>query len=504
MLSPDSSSPSSSHAPLLSSHTKRLLSGKGLKIGLLAKDDVNIAHAIERDGYPEDEAASKEKLEERQRSAGSFFLGAYRADDNELLGFICATRCKEESLTHESMSSHVPGGPTLCIHSVAVGRKHRRQGIALVMLKAYVEHCAAFRSIRRLRLIAKAYLLALYARSGFTVLGVSSVQHGKDQWYEMGFDLDGAIPRCIPWSQVDAFARFPFEGNPAAVVFSQGLGDEKWMQDVAAEMNLSETCFVETMETSSSSDHSFLLRWFTPEAEVDLCGHATLACAQALWDSGRAPPKSPITFYTASGQLHCSRSEQGWIHMNFPREDAHTLAGLNESDLDILRSALGLSSTDILCVAKNRVDLLVEITPEAFESRLRPTSEILCTMARSNGILRHRGVIATCRGGLGIVPGGAEFQSRFFCPALGMLEDPVTGSAHCCLGPYWESKGLAQEGAEQIGWQASKRGGVVCLECPPGSGRVNLKGMACAVMTGLLPRPRGMYYAESTTHSQLL
>ncbi len=254
--------------------------------------------------------------------------------------------------------------------------------------------------------------------------------------------------------QVDAFADAPFRGNPAAVCFPDRDVDDEWLARVAAEMNLSETAFL-WPETDG-----WRLRWLTPEVEVDLCGHATLASAHVLWESGRLEREQVARFHTRSGVLTAARRGE-WIELDFPVspiEPSAPPAGLIE--------ALGASA---VAIAKTRFDYLVELESEEIVRSLAPDHRAL----RS---LPVRGVIVTARGG-----GDVDFVSRFFAPGSGIDEDPVTGSAHCALTPYWSER-LGK--TERVGYQASRRGGTVRVELA--GPRVKLRGRALTVLRGEL------------------
>jgi PhzF family phenazine biosynthesis protein len=263
----------------------------------------------------------------------------------------------------------------------------------------------------------------------------------------------------IPLHVVDAFAEEPFRGNPAAVCLLDAAREVPWMQSVAAEMNLSETAFV-----SPRGEGSFDLRWFTPTVEVDLCGHATLASAHALWERGAEAKR--LTFHTRSGALSAERGESGWIDLDFPATPPTVAPPPNG-----LIEAFGLSSQEVRTVARSRFDWLVEVDNA---ERVRSAEPDL---ARLQGV-EARGVMITARG----EPSGRfDFVSRFFAPRSGVNEDPVTGSAHCCLAPFW---------AERLGkttllaYQASKRGGIVRLVLT--GDRVQLSGRAVTVLRGEL------------------
>lgn len=263
------------------------------------------------------------------------------------------------------------------------------------------------------------------------------------------------MPRVRCW-QVDAFTDRPFAGNPAAVCWLEAAPSADWMQSVAAEMNLSETAFVRPLGDDLE------LRWFTPTVEVDLCGHATLATAHALWSSGTVPADRPLRFHTRSGLLTCDRAGK-FLELNFPALPA-TEAPPSPGVLE----ALGVR--DPLFVGKTRFDHLVVLDSPAAVKAVQPDFRRL-------GEIPTRGVIVTARSD------GApyDFVSRFFAPAVGVDEDPVCGSAHCCLAPYWaEQLGKTELLAHQI----STRGGVLRLK--PQGDRVILGGQAVTVWQGEL------------------
>lgn len=233
---------------------------------------------------------------------------------------------------------------------------------------------------------------------------------------------------------VDAFTNHPFAGNPAAVCLLDGPADETWMKQLASEMNLSETAYLHPIEGGYS------LRWLTPTTEVKLCGHATLASAFVLWETRVLQHDQPARFSTLSGWLTCRRRDR-WIEMDFPAVVCEPVA-----TPDGLEDALGCS---VIACGWNGMDYLVEVDGE---STLRSIAPNFTALAK----LPIRGVIVTCVG----QTGEYDFLSRFFAPRAGVNEDPVTGSAHCALGPYWQTK-LGR--SELTGYQASNRGGVVKL-----------------------------------------
>lgn len=255
--------------------------------------------------------------------------------------------------------------------------------------------------------------------------------------------------------QVDAFTGDAFRGNPAAVCVLEEPATAAWMQLVAREMNLSETAFLVPIADG------YHLRWFTPSTEVDLCGHATLASAHVLWEDGHLRSDEQARFMTLSGWLTAKRRGDE-IELDFPAEPEHEVA-----QVELLTEAFGATPR---YVGRNRMDFLVEFDDEDVVRALAPDMR----MVKS---IDARGFIATSRSS----STDFDFVSRFFCPAVGIDEDPVTGSAHCCLAPFWASR-LGKQ--EMIGYQASTRGGVVRVRLS--DDRVRIGGQAVTVMRGEL------------------
>jgi predicted PhzF superfamily epimerase YddE/YHI9 len=261
----------------------------------------------------------------------------------------------------------------------------------------------------------------------------------------------------VPLTVVDAFTDRPFAGNPAAVCVLERWPADEWLQLVGREMNLSETAFL-----VPRGGNEFELRWFTPRVEVALCGHATLASAHALWDSGRAA-REPIGFHTRrSGRLGATPLPGGEIELDFPAKPA--------APCDPPPSLLHALGTTATAAGRNEFDFLIELPAEADVRALRPDIAKLAAT-------ECRGVIVTARA----ADPRYDFVSRFFAPQAGVDEDPVTGSAHCCLSEWWGEK-LGK--SEMVGYQASERGGVVRVT--RGGGRVSLAGRAVTVMRGEL------------------
>lgn len=260
----------------------------------------------------------------------------------------------------------------------------------------------------------------------------------------------------VPLYVVDAFADRPFAGNPAAVCPLDGPRPEDWLKNVAMEMNLSETAFL------WPDGDGYRLRWLTPSVEVDLCGHATLASSHVLWETGRVPAGRTIRFETRSGTL-TAEPRDGLIELDFPARPA-TLGPVD----DTVAGALGVSPVSY---GLNGMDAFAVLSSEADVRRLTPDFRRLATV----GV---RGVIVTAQADTGIA---YDFVSRFFAPGSGIDEDPVTGSAHCCLAPYWADR-LGR--TELTGFQASKRGGTVRVRLV--GNRVKLGGKAFIVTRGEL------------------
>ena len=258
--------------------------------------------------------------------------------------------------------------------------------------------------------------------------------------------------RC--W-QVDAFTNRPFAGNPAAICWLESEADPIWMQSVASEMNLSETAFVRRLSDGLE------LRWFTPTVEVDLCGHATLATAHALWSSDLVPQGEPLRFHTRSGVLTCTQNGD-FIELDFPATPPTAVAitsALSEA-LGAQPSFLGKSCFDYLAVLDS-AEAVRSLKPDFRKLEKIPV----------------RGVIVTAPAD----DPSFDFVSRFFAPALAVDEDPVCGSAHCCLTPYWAER---LNKTHLMAHQVSARGGVLRLRL--NGDRVILGGQAVTVWRGEL------------------
>src|SRR3954465_302538 len=255
--------------------------------------------------------------------------------------------------------------------------------------------------------------------------------------------------------QIDAFTDEPFKGNPAAVCLLEQQKSSEWMQHLAQEMNLSETAFLR------QQDDGFDLRWFTPALEVDLCGHATLASAHVLWEEGQLPASDTARFHTRSGLLSASRRD-GMIWLDFPATPSRAV--------DVPPDLRDGIPAPTLYVGRTPFDYLAELESEAGFRFVEPN---LGALAR----LGSRGVIVTARSD----NPAFDFVSRFFAPGSGIAEDPVTGSAHCALGPFWAER-LGKKNL--TGHTAPSRGGTVRVHLE--GERAHLGGHAVTVLRGEL------------------
>lgn len=346
------------------------------------------------------------------------------------------------------------------------------------------------------------------------------------------YNLEEELFRKVDFAQVNAFTHRPFSGNPAAVCYLPYIPDDRWLQMIAREFNLSETAFVvkrqpaskgaeeegseggkDTEEDEQKEGVEFDLRWFTPKVEVDLCGHATLASAHIIFSAGIVEGNA-IVFHTRSGVLRATKvrgydgeeeddeasaanaaaeggdaeqqqqqvagkkkpsaSSRGVVELDFPISTAQECAA---EQAKALTEALGVDA--VWVGATTLGDFLVELPSSEAVRAVRPQLHLLRDLPGRGG------VIVTARAGAGDASSGpdgdVDFVSRFFCPKAGIDEDPVTGSAHCVLGWYWTRK-LGKSRLEA--YQASERGGRVSVRVEEQEGRVYLQGGAVLVMAG--------------------
>ncbi|MFC9599390.1 PhzF family phenazine biosynthesis protein [Peribacillus butanolivorans] len=255
---------------------------------------------------------------------------------------------------------------------------------------------------------------------------------------------------------INTFTDQPFRGNPAAVCFLSEEKNTEWMQQIAKETNLPVTAFIINLHKNECS-----LRWFTPSIEIPICGHGTLASSFFLWGKGFAQKNKPIVYQTKSGVL-TSKLVDGMVQLEFP-----SLIEKEAIAPDLLIKALGVAPT---YVGQNKWDYLIEVQSEEIVRNLNPDIDLIAQ-------LPIRGIIVTSQSD----SSEYDFVSRFFSPAQGLNEDYVTGSAHCCLGPYWKSK--LDKNIFQ-GYQASERGGVIKVEVVEDI--VKLSGNAVTIFEGNL------------------
>ena len=259
--------------------------------------------------------------------------------------------------------------------------------------------------------------------------------------------------------QVDAFTDELYRGNPAAVCFPHESADPDWMQAVAAEMNLAETAFL-----AQRADGTYDLRWFTPKIEVDLCGHATLASAHTLWECGDLSRTEPAQFHTRSGLLTARPIDQDWIELDFP--------SLPPQPVEPPTGLIEAINAEPLYVGEAAQNHLIELASAQAVRALEPDFDLLGK--------HNLCVIATS------VSDDPEFDfiSRYFAVPFGINEDPATGSTHCTLGPYWQSR---LDKNEFVAYQASARGGVIKVRVA--DDRTYLAGQAVTVLRGELAEP---------------
>ena len=244
---------------------------------LLPKTDVEKAFALEISNYPEDEAASLEGLVYRQKEAGLYFLGCY-SPDKTLIGYVCSTRV--DKFDHDSLAFHFGKGGILAIHSVCVSTAYHRLGIGSLMLNKYVELITSRQdeSLKRIALMAKVNLIPFYTKASFKCLGLSSIVHGKEQWFDLQLELtpSNAARKYVTGT---TFSTVAGNGNPAGCVFF--IGEDEWMQNVAVELNLNMTAFIKlnTDEEERGIESVYDIRFFNGKAEFPVCGHATLFTA---------------------------------------------------------------------------------------------------------------------------------------------------------------------------------------------------------------------------------
>ena len=368
--------------------------------------------------YPPDEAASPEMM--RFRRTNQFFLVAL--DETSVHGFINGTLSKGESLDHDSMSNHDPGGDLLCIHSVVVAESHRRKGIASKMLLEYLMHIGEC-EVRKVALLSKAALIPLYKGVGFINKGPSSVQHGKDVWYQLEMDMRGFA--TVSFENAFVSVGKSFSGNPAAVVqlpfrssiltnwpFSTDFQNrfDKWMSNIAAQLNLPATAFV-----FGGANDEYSIRFFTPRGEISLCGHAAFAAAGYLFRC----TNSEVLVLHAPSRVVMAKATHRNVTISLGCNDPSPV-----TDKTVLHSLSKLSLDTVVAVESTTSFLLVEVSSqETMDSIMLKQVEELMEM--------YSIVAFTC------IPNPSS-ALQYVCRCFtGGIEDSFCGAAQTMLGPYW-------------------------------------------------------------------
>ena len=273
----------------------------------------------------------------------------------------------------------------------------------------------------------------------------------------------------IPLFIVDAFTTIPFKGNQAGVCVLTKKLDDQTLQQIAFEMNFSETAFISLINEKGdfSNSNTYNLRWFTPTNEINLCGHATLASAFILFTEYNNT-SNRITFETLSGELHVSKEDNFYV-MNFPVNEGHAIGAVKE-----LQELLGLSDNDINAWLYDPVltNILIEIQNDEILKRITPD---FTKLKKYEGEYKLQGVMVTTK----MLNSKYDFSSRFFLPWIGINEDPVTGASHTTLGPYWSRK-LGKKNL--FATQLSKRTGELIIQLA--GDRTLIKGNACITLRG--------------------
>ena len=486
--------------------------------------------------------SSKNELQYRQHYAAPYFRCAVYEDDDQqngednIIGFITGVRCQlpedDDNKLGNILTSHVPHDPkgkVLAVRACVIGEEYRNKGLGKAMMNDYIEtmkkitkessKSSRMKSIEKIVGLCRTQrALNFYLDCGFSMKKAEKLEASADKQklLESAYYFNLSLPKppecelVVANSNeykcyiVDSFALKPGTGNPAAVVLLQeGFNPEtrrKWMQKVAAEFNLSETAFCwpkgSTTEEAKGEKH-WNIRYFTPTVEIDLCGHATLASAAVLYQtlsSAVLPPQTSIVFHANEDTLamnlvkddpkdSVASNRTSKVSMAFPPKPAKELSTREEkaSVRNMLKTAFSKDLNPLYVGLSEIGDLLIELTPEAF-SDIGYESVNFKAFFEWDGY--YRGVVICCipaeskpkEGDLKV-----DFLSRFFAPKAGINEDPVTGSAHCVLGPYFAEK---LKKSKVIGRQLSLRSGIV--ECEVSSDAVTLTGTAITTMSGTL------------------
>jgi len=482
--------------------------------------EVDRCSELESISFPPDEAASLQSLQYRQKEASPFFMAAFYKDDDDsdkLIGFCNGTKCF--AFTHDTMSVHDsnPAAPILAIHGVVVDPAFRRRGIATKMVKHYVQHVmqeaanavGGGESLESLMLIAKSHLLGFYVNCGFVVNRPSPIVHGQDTWYEVEYSCvpksskhnENNTNSSLPCWVIDAFAITDVStntGNPAGVVLlpNGSCKSREWKQQAAMQFKHAETAFIWPLEEEKDGVH-YKICYFTADgSEVDLCGHATLASAAALFSHNKSDLQQ-VTFHANGDVLliafrakdasssAAAATTTTKVAMEFPSKKINNVPDTErKSIVESLEKGLGVEHLDsneklvYLGVVEDGTDLFLELTTAGFEEMCSSSSSPIQFDALKSCVGYNRGICVSVLGDDG--DGKVDFASRFFGPKVGIPEDPVTGSAHCFLAPYYANK-LGKKSV--LGHQRSERGGFVeCNLVSPT--RVEIVGNATTRISG--------------------
>lgn len=480
---------------------------------------------MEQEAFTKEEAASKNDLRYRQHHAAQFFRCAVLEHDDEdddedvVIGYISSTRCEPDE-GDAYTTAHQPEVSSLMVHSMVVRPEYQRRGLGKHMMQNYLESVREFNEtaenpISRVILFSKESHLALYLHCGFAALRPSRNLNGKGTLYFLEKKLEDTFSRVGYGAElggmecyiVDSFASAPGTGNPAAVVLmpkeTQPEAMAKWMHTVAAEFNLSETAFCwpsSDQASSPSTEEHWDIRYYTPKVEIPLCGHATLASAAILFQTLKRNPDYRIVFHASEDVLTMERAEPSEetsalrtrISMEFPTKPPREVVTPDDKNIIrmMLESAFSFELDPLYVGISDLGDILIELKPAAFH-------EIGYEKINFKALMEwdgyYRGVIVCCANeppveaasssvdGEDYSTPAPDFLSRFFGPKAGINEDPVTGSAHCVLAPYYAQK-LGKDMV--IGKQTSERGGYV--ECLVREDSVRLTGTAFTTLTGKL------------------
>lgn len=427
-----------------------------------------------------------------------------------------------------SVGGHDPEGESLCIHSVVIDNNYQRQQLGVFLIQKYLQFQSIFPRIHQCLLLAHHDKLRLYEKVGFVSKGPSKVIHGAEEWIEMVYRFGSSIrSHCssmVSNIHVNAFTLLNpsltklYTGNPAAVVvlpyhntpvvvnnIEDGYPSSEWCQLLAKENNLSETAFI-----LPRNDGTFTIRWWTPGNEVALCGHATLASAKVLFAENYVPLKQrTLIFHSRSGTLYATKEKDNYIELNFPVEalvpmDTHSAE--YKAVQTSLSKAFAIPTDDILYIGKNAWDIITEITTSSFH-----TLNFSGINIDEINTIDCRGIAVTCQGTETVTTENFDpenppatttvsnetntpcghFLSRWFGPRVAVPEDPVTGSAHCALYPFWEQKFVSSTSSSMntmspwlLAYQASPRGGQLWIHRK--NNRIFLRGQAQITCTKYL------------------